>query len=43
LGSFKISKEIKKQRDRWMTTKRSIKEGQLIQKTTMISRIIALP
>jgi hypothetical protein len=43
LASFKISKEIKKQRDGWMTTKRSVKEGQLIQKTTMISRVITLP
>jgi hypothetical protein len=40
LASFKISKEIEKWGDGWKSTERSVKEGQLIQKTTMISKVI---
>jgi hypothetical protein len=40
LASFRISKEMEKWQDGWKTTKRSVKEGQLIQKTIMICGVI---
>ncbi len=40
MASIIISKEKEKQGDGWKTREWNVKEGQLIQKITMISKVI---